>query len=170
MMDDDSPIESERGARNGLTGLNGLSNGKVRPKQPVAISQQPPPRFENITRQLTNNSVRTEYRAQNKSPINIFRETQPTLKDAINVLMRPFEVILHNQLCMIQSQMVITLSGIRQVLKLGDGWINLSWLHSIKKIDKNKVLVLFYHMSPLVDGRKPSMESQLLEFTDREAA
>lgn len=84
--------------------------------------------------------------------------------------MRPFEIILHNQLCMIQSQMVITLSGIRQVLKLGDGWINLSWLHSIKKIDKNKVLVLFYHMSPLVDGRKPSMESQLLEFTDREAA
>lgn len=72
-MDDDSPIESERGTRNGLNSLNGLSNGKARSKQSVTVPQQPPPRFENITRQLTNNSIRNEYRAQNKSPINMFR-------------------------------------------------------------------------------------------------
>jgi hypothetical protein len=71
---------------------------------------------------------------------------------------------------MLQAQMVLTTGGLRYVLKLGDHWINLSWLHSIKRIERNKILVLFYHMNPVLDGRKPSLEPQLLEFTEREVA
>lgn len=53
--------------------------------------------------------------------------------------------------------MVLTTAGIRYVLKIGEHWINLSWLHSIKRIERNKILVLFYHMNPVLDGRKPSL-------------
>lgn len=46
----------------------------------------------------------------------------------------------------------------------------MSWLHSIKRIERTKILVLFYHMQPVLDGRKPSLEPQLLEFTEKEVA
>lgn len=155
MDTDDSPIESERGTKN----------------QSLGKRTHPTHRFENITRQLNPPASHpAPGRPSSKSPINMFRESQLTEKEATGILLRPCSVILQNQLSTVQAQMVVTSQGVGYVLRVGEHWINLAWLHSIKRIEKTKILVLFYHMSPLLEDRKPGLEPQLLEFGEREQA
>lgn len=65
-------------------------------------------------------SSRPEYRPASKSPINLFRDNQQlTEKSAVQVIMRPCEIVLQGELHTLQARIVVTTSGLRYVLKLG---------------------------------------------------
>lgn len=70
--------------------------------------------------------------------------------------------MVNKQVMRMRTEVVPTSNGIRYVLLLGEVSVNLSWLHSVQELEAGKILLLYYDLQGLGEGRA-KLESLVLE-------
>ena len=61
-----------------------------------------------------------------------------------------------------RTEFIPTSNGMRFVMFVGEAMINLSWLHSVQELEPGKILLLYYELKGIGEGRA-KMESLILE-------
>lgn len=84
---------------------------------------------------------------------------------AAKVLFDSYEVLINRVRNKLHAEFVPTSSGLRYILVMNDNYVNLSWVHSVQELEKNKMLLLYYDLSEILEDKKPKIETLVIEFS-----